>query len=54
MEAEEDIEEIKKIDFNKEGLKIEQPRKVSPCIIIYDIEKKSQKKKLGTIFGIKI
>lgn len=39
VEAEEDIEEIKKIDFNKEGLTLEQPRKTGPCIIIYDIDK---------------
>lgn len=43
VEEEEDVQQIESIDFNKIRLKIEQPRKIDPCIIIFDIDKKMTK-----------
>lgn len=46
MEAENDVEEVKKIDFNKVGLKIKQPRKIGPSIIIFHINKNVTKEEV--------
>jgi hypothetical protein len=45
-EATEDISVIKRLNFGKVDLKIKLPRKVGPCIIVYDVEKNKTKEEI--------
>ncbi|CAK9799847.1 Uncharacterized 50 kDa protein in type I retrotransposable element R1DM [Anthophora quadrimaculata] len=45
-----DIEQIKKCDLEKIGLKVEKPKKLNPSIIIYDVEKDKKMEELKEDF----